>query len=271
MPVVTPMMTVAIALEVDGQCGRRGQSPAQKKVNAFAPSSRSNGRCASREIGREIATCEEARRIAEIGTWFSSAEETLLNLGRPPNRNGGRRGLNRRLGFPQGRRDSLTQLSSGVGLWDVSCLTDIKSGFHYLAVVVHCEEDYPRLRRFLPNHLGSFDPIQPGHTNIQNYDVRLQFPCFPDSFLPIGRFGDNLPFWMRRQDLANSRPPARGIIDDEDTRQGEMCHDSADSRMRRFTHAAFRLPKIDVAVFGQLQPRCSVAPDYDLAAGLFTD
>lgn len=163
----------------------------------------------SREIGREIATCEKARRIAKIGTWFSRAEETVLNLGRPPNRKGGQRRLNRRSDFPQRGRDSLTQPSSCFGLCDVSCLTDIKSGFHNVAVGVHCEEDYPRLRRFLPNHLGRFDPIQPGHSNIQNYDVRLQFPCFPDSFLPIGRFGDDLPFWMRRQDLANSSPPAR--------------------------------------------------------------
>jgi len=72
-----------------------------EKVNAFA---RSRGRAAvrtSREIGREIATCVEARSIVRIGTWFSSAEETLLNLGLPPNRKGGQRGFNRRSGFPQ--------------------------------------------------------------------------------------------------------------------------------------------------------------------------
>jgi len=55
----------------------------------------------SREIGREIATCVEARSIVRIGTWFSSDEETLLNLGLPPNRKGGQRGFNRRSGFPQ--------------------------------------------------------------------------------------------------------------------------------------------------------------------------
>lgn len=55
----------------------------------------------SREIGREIATCVEARSIVRIGTWFSSAEEALLNLGLPPNRKGGQRGFNRRSGFPQ--------------------------------------------------------------------------------------------------------------------------------------------------------------------------
>src|SRR5215467_5380560 len=170
-----------------------------------------------------------------------------------------------RSGFPQARRDNLTQPSSGFGFLDVSCLTDIKSGFHSVAVVVHCEEDYPRLRRFLPNHLGSFDPIQAGQSNIEDYDVRLQFTCFLDSLLPIGRFGDDLPFWMRRQNLANSRPPTRPIIDDENSRIGKMGHDSADSRTLH-SRTAFRLPRkqltshakvLTIWVFGQSNRRPS--------------
>ena len=40
----------------------------------------------ARELGREIATAEDARRILKIGTWYNSVEETLFNLGLPPNR-----------------------------------------------------------------------------------------------------------------------------------------------------------------------------------------
>ena len=47
----------------------------------------------SRELGREIATGDEARRILKIGVWYDSVEETLANLGLPPNRQGGQLGF----------------------------------------------------------------------------------------------------------------------------------------------------------------------------------
>jgi hypothetical protein len=47
----------------------------------------------SRRFGRKVATAEEARQIMKIGVSFSSVEETLLNLGLPPNRAGGERGF----------------------------------------------------------------------------------------------------------------------------------------------------------------------------------
>jgi uncharacterized protein (DUF849 family) len=40
------------------------------------------------ELGRKIATADEARKILKIGTWYDSADETLLKLGLPPNREG---------------------------------------------------------------------------------------------------------------------------------------------------------------------------------------
>ena len=160
---------------------------------------------------------------------------------------------NRCSGCPQRRRDRFTQPSSGSDFRDVRCLTAIKRGPHNVTVVVKCQEDYPRPRRFLPDHLGSFDTIQAGQGNIQNYDVRLQFTCFLDSLLPIGRFGDDLPFWIRRQDLANSRPPARGMIDDENTRKCEMCHDSARlSNVTLHPHTAFRLPRKRLTSHGRV-------------------
>ena len=73
----------------------------RRKVNAFARSSRSNsGAHLSGDEARN-SNLRRSAQIVKIGTWFSSAEETLLNLGLPPNRKGGQRGFNRRSGFPQ--------------------------------------------------------------------------------------------------------------------------------------------------------------------------
>jgi len=40
------------------------------------------------ELGRKIATADEAREILKIGVTYNSTEETLLKLGLPPNREG---------------------------------------------------------------------------------------------------------------------------------------------------------------------------------------
>jgi uncharacterized protein (DUF849 family) len=47
----------------------------------------------ARELGREIATPDDARRIMKIGTWYNSVEETLFSLGLPPNRKPGQQGF----------------------------------------------------------------------------------------------------------------------------------------------------------------------------------
>jgi uncharacterized protein (DUF849 family) len=39
----------------------------------------------AREFGRKVATAEDARRIMKVGVWYNSVEETLKNLGLPPN------------------------------------------------------------------------------------------------------------------------------------------------------------------------------------------
>jgi len=39
----------------------------------------------AKEIGREVATADESRRIMKIDTWYESAEETLFHLGLAPN------------------------------------------------------------------------------------------------------------------------------------------------------------------------------------------
>jgi uncharacterized protein (DUF849 family) len=47
----------------------------------------------ARELGRKIATGDEARRILKIGVTYNSVEETLINLGLPPNRQTGQTGF----------------------------------------------------------------------------------------------------------------------------------------------------------------------------------
>ena len=45
------------------------------------------------QFGRKIATADEAREIMKIGVWYDSVEETLYNLGLPPNRAEGEPGF----------------------------------------------------------------------------------------------------------------------------------------------------------------------------------
>jgi len=47
----------------------------------------------AKHMGREIATPEEARAMMKIGTWYDSVDETLQELGLPPNRKGGQVGF----------------------------------------------------------------------------------------------------------------------------------------------------------------------------------
>jgi uncharacterized protein (DUF849 family) len=46
----------------------------------------------ARKLGREIATGDEARETLKIGTYYNSIDETLRELGLPPNRQPGQRG-----------------------------------------------------------------------------------------------------------------------------------------------------------------------------------
>jgi uncharacterized protein (DUF849 family) len=39
----------------------------------------------AKEFGRKVATAEEARKIMKVGVWYNSVDETLKNLGLPPN------------------------------------------------------------------------------------------------------------------------------------------------------------------------------------------
>jgi uncharacterized protein (DUF849 family) len=43
----------------------------------------------AKELGRDVANGKEAREIYKIGVWYDSVEETLAELGMPPNRQQG--------------------------------------------------------------------------------------------------------------------------------------------------------------------------------------
>ena len=45
------------------------------------------------ELGRAVATPEQARQMLKIGVTYKSTEETLANLGLPPNRRPGNMGF----------------------------------------------------------------------------------------------------------------------------------------------------------------------------------
>jgi uncharacterized protein (DUF849 family) len=47
----------------------------------------------ARELGRDVATAADARRILKLGTWYDSVDETLSKLGMAPNRRAGQRGF----------------------------------------------------------------------------------------------------------------------------------------------------------------------------------
>jgi hypothetical protein len=47
----------------------------------------------ARELGRPIATPEQARQMLKIGVSYKSTEETLANLGLAPNRHSGSMGF----------------------------------------------------------------------------------------------------------------------------------------------------------------------------------
>jgi len=64
----------------------------------------------AKELGRPIATAEEARKIMKIGVTYSSTEETLRNLGLPPNREGGQKGF---IGYPPTTGKVRTAKASG--------------------------------------------------------------------------------------------------------------------------------------------------------------
>jgi uncharacterized protein (DUF849 family) len=90
---VLPINTMAIAMGLhvrvgieDNLWGRKGERMTSvQQVEQIAR--------ISRELYREVATGEEAKRIYQIGTHYKTADETLAKLGYAPNRRAGEVGV----------------------------------------------------------------------------------------------------------------------------------------------------------------------------------
>ncbi|MDC3952636.1 3-keto-5-aminohexanoate cleavage protein [Polyangium jinanense] len=94
---VLPVNTMAIAMGLHTRCGiedtlwrRKGQR--MTSVQQIEQLVR-----IARELGRDVATGKEARRIYKIGEFYKDADETLAKLGYAPNRKAGERGVPRRM------------------------------------------------------------------------------------------------------------------------------------------------------------------------------
>ena len=94
---VLPVNTMAIAMGLHTRCGiedtlwgRRGERMTSvQQVEQLVR--------IARELGREVATGADARRIYRIGERYSSVDETLARAGYVPNRAPGQRGNTRRV------------------------------------------------------------------------------------------------------------------------------------------------------------------------------
>lgn len=89
---VIPMCTMAIALGQHVRVGNednlwRRKGERMTTVEQIEQMVRIAG-----ELGRDVATGDDARRIYQIGTHWQSTDETLANLGMRPNRKAGQRG-----------------------------------------------------------------------------------------------------------------------------------------------------------------------------------
>ena len=94
---VLPVNAMAIAMGLHPRCGIEDTiwgKPGQKftSVQQIEQLVR-----ISEELGRPIASGKEARAIYKIGTWYKDADETLSNLGMPPNRKKGQTAVPLRL------------------------------------------------------------------------------------------------------------------------------------------------------------------------------
>jgi uncharacterized protein (DUF849 family) len=84
---VLPVNMMAIALGLHVRCGIEDNIWTQKRDRKMGSVEQIEQLVRlSREVGREIATCQEAREIYKIGTFYQNADETLAANGFTPNR-----------------------------------------------------------------------------------------------------------------------------------------------------------------------------------------
>ncbi|MBL8326610.1 MAG: 3-keto-5-aminohexanoate cleavage protein [Rubrivivax sp.] len=94
---VLPLNTMAIAMGLHVRCGIEDNLWARKGERITSVRQVEQLVRLSRELYREVASGDEARRIYRIGEHYRSADETLARLGYAPNRRPGERGAPLRL------------------------------------------------------------------------------------------------------------------------------------------------------------------------------
>jgi len=90
---VLPMNTIAIALGLHVRVGIEDNLWYKKGERITSVRQIEQIVRIAKELNRNIATCDEARKIYQIGEYWGSADETLSRLGLPPNRKAGQRGF----------------------------------------------------------------------------------------------------------------------------------------------------------------------------------
>jgi uncharacterized protein (DUF849 family) len=90
---VLPVNTMAMAMGLHTRCGIEDTLWGRKGEKMTSVQQIEQTVRIARELGREIASGKEARRIYKIGESYSGADETLAKLGYAPNRPSGVRGV----------------------------------------------------------------------------------------------------------------------------------------------------------------------------------
>jgi len=93
MRTVTPICTMAVALGLHVRVGIEDNLWKRKGERFTSVQQVEQMVRIAREIGRDVASGDEAKRIYRIGTYYASADEALAQLGWPPNRRPGQRGF----------------------------------------------------------------------------------------------------------------------------------------------------------------------------------
>ena len=90
---VLPINVMAMALGMHVRCGNEDTLYDQHGEKITSVQQVEQLARIARELGRELATAREARDIYKIGVQYNSVDETLAQLGMPPNREPGRRAI----------------------------------------------------------------------------------------------------------------------------------------------------------------------------------
>ena len=88
-----PMMAMAIAMGLHVRVGIEDNIWRRKGERFTSVAQVEQMVRMARELGRDVATAADARRILKIGTWYQTPDETLAALGMTPSRQPGQRGF----------------------------------------------------------------------------------------------------------------------------------------------------------------------------------